>query len=136
MQGRGEINSPRPICCWARRVLAQPSLLGRVWPRREFCVGRYRPSTLLGRDRPSTFLGRDRPSTRLGRDRPSTFLGRDRPSTVLGRDRPIMVLGLSPAQWFGPAQPDLIFIIYIYIIFCIIYIYIYEKKNYKNLQKL
>jgi hypothetical protein len=34
MQKRGENNSPRPFCCWARLILAQPSLLGRVWPRR------------------------------------------------------------------------------------------------------
>jgi len=104
MQGRGEINSPRPFCCWARRVLAQPSLLGRVWPRREYFWAEIGPIHFWPTSAHHCF-------------------------------------GLSPAQWFGPAQPDLIlYLLYIYIIFCIIYIYIYiyiyTWKNYKNYAKI
>jgi hypothetical protein len=32
-KGGGKIIPPASVCCWARLVLAQPSLLGRVWPR-------------------------------------------------------------------------------------------------------
>jgi hypothetical protein len=47
-----------PIFFWGRPrpIIVQPSILGRVWPRKEF----------LGRDRPNTFLGRPRPIMVLG----------------------------------------------------------------------
>ena len=64
------------------------------------------------------------------------FLGRDRPNTFFGPTSAHHCFGLSPAQWFGPAQPDLIlYFIYIYYILYYIYIYIY-MKNYKNYAKI
>ena len=54
-----------------------------------------------------------------------SFLGRDRPNPVWAEIGPT-ILGLSPAQWFGPAQPDLIlYFIYIYIYYILYYLYIY-----------
>jgi hypothetical protein len=64
MQGWGEINSPRPFWVWAKRVLAQPCLLGRVWPRREYFffwaeIGPIHfglsPAQSVGPDQPSPF---------------------------------------------------------------------------------
>jgi len=56
MQGWGENNSPRPVSAWARRILAQPCLLGRVWPRRKCLFGPRSAQSSLGRNRP-TILG-------------------------------------------------------------------------------
>jgi hypothetical protein len=38
MQGWGEIIPPARFGCWARRIMAQPRLLGRAWPRRGILV--------------------------------------------------------------------------------------------------
>ena len=62
------------------------------------------------------------------------------PNNCQGRGRPNLFFsfGLSPAQWFGPAQPDLIlYYIYIYILYFVLFIYIYiYMKNYKNSAKI
>jgi len=86
MQGWGENNSPRPVLAWARRILAQPCLLGRVWPRRECLV-------FLGRDWPNPFWAKIGP-------------------TILGWVRPSRLGRTSPAHWI---LYILFCIIYIYI---------------------
>jgi len=67
----GNNSPPGQFCCWARLALAQPCLLGRVWPRRAY-------QTLLGRDRPNPFWAEIGP-TPLGLS-PAQLVGPAQPS--------------------------------------------------------
>jgi len=123
MQGRGEINSPRPFCCWARRVLAQPSLLGRVGPRRELFWAEIGPVHFWAQ-----YIFGPRSAQYVFGPRSAQY--------IFGPTSAHHGFGLSPAQWFGPAQPDLN-IYYIYILYFVLFIYIYiHEKNIKIMQKL
>jgi len=114
MQGWGKIIPPAPFRLGP----------GRSWPSPVLWAGPgLEENVFLGRDRPNPVWAEIGPQFWAepgpvvwagpalvfwaGSGPEESFLGRDRPNTFWAEFGPPN-LGLSPAQWFGPAQPDLI----------------------------